>query len=295
MKQHQRRTALKLAKSLLPAEEFKRVMSLKINDTGFGYDPFGLEKETAVLGFALAWQLYHYWFRVQSSGQEHLPEGGRVLYVPNHSGVLPFDGMMIAVDLVSRSAQPRLVRGMVDHFMGFLPFVNTFFYRAGQVVGARRNFVDLLERDEAVIVFPEGAKGTGKRWHNRYRLLRFNVGFVELALQYRAPIVPVAVIGAEEQAPMLHNLKPLAKLMGFPYFPITPFFPWLGPFGMLPLPVRYHLYYGKPIDFYRDYPPETVKDPATVRMLADKVQLAVQGLVDEGLRRRTSIFDFTGE
>lgn len=290
MNKSQRAKAMRLAKSLLPPEEFERVITLEINDIGFGYDQFGMEKETAILAIAFARYIYKYWFRVESFGHENIPLKGRALITPNHSGVLPIDAVMIGVDLVSRLERPRVMRAMVDNFMGFLPFVNTFFYRVGQVVGARRNFRDLLEKDELVTVFPEGAKGTGKMFSKRYNLIKFNVGFIELALSYKAPIIPTAVIGGEEQSPMLYNIKPIARLLGFPYFPVTPFFPLLGPLGFLPMPVKYFLYYGEPLHFYKDYPPETVSDPETVRMLADKVQLIVQDMVNKGLEQRKNIF-----
>lgn len=295
MNEKQRKKALKLAKMLMPPDEFEKVMSIEINDIGFGYDQFGMEFESAVLAVALTRYIYKYWFRVSSQGHENIPMTGRALITPNHSGVLPIDAAMIGVDLVWNLERPRVMRAMVDNFMGFLPFMNTIFYRIGQVVGARRNFRDLLENDEIVAVFPEGAKGTGKLFSQRYNLLKFNVGFIELSLTYKAPIIPTAVIGAEEQSPMIFNIKPIARMLQFPYFPITPLFPALGPLGMIPLPTKYHIYYGKPLYFFEEYPPETAKDPETVRMLADKVQLTVQEMVNKGLEARKSVFGFGEE
>lgn len=292
MNARQRKAALKIAKSLLPPGEYERVLSLQINDIGFGYDPFGMEKEAAAIAYAFARYVYKHWFRVESEGHENIPMKGRALITPNHSGVLPIDAVMIGVDMIHKLEKPRAMRAMVDNFMGFLPFLNTFFYRVGQVVGARRNFRDLLENDELVAVFPEGAKGTGKHFSKRYNLIKFNVGFIELALTYKAPIIPTAVIGGEEQSPMLLNVKPLARMLGFPYFPVTPLFPLLGPLGFIPLPTKYYIYYGEPLHFYKDYPPETTKDPETIRMLADKVQLIVQDMVNKGLEERPSVFGF---
>jgi 1-acyl-sn-glycerol-3-phosphate acyltransferase len=204
--------------------------------------------------------------------------------------VLPIDGGLIWVDLLRRMNPPRLMRAVVDNFAGFLPFVNTLLYRTGQVIGHRRNFQDLLEREELVTVFPEGAKGTGKPFRDRYKLIPFNVGFIELALTYRAPIVPTAIIGGEEQAPMLYDIKPLARLFGFPYFPVTPFFPWLGPLGMLPLPVKYHIRYGEPLNFHLEHPPSAVNDPELIRRLADQVQQTVESMIAEGLAKRRTVF-----
>ncbi|MCB9477800.1 MAG: acyltransferase family protein [Deltaproteobacteria bacterium] len=288
----QRKKAISLAKSLLPEDEFEHLMKIDFKDQGLGYDKFGMEKEMIVASLAVVRYVYLYYFRVESEGVHNIPEEGRGLIVPNHSGVIPIDGMMIGVDLAFNMRRPRIIRAMVDNFMGFLPFINVFFARCGQLVGARRNFADLLEADELITVFPEGAKGTGKLYKQRYNLLRFNVGFIELSLQYRAPIIPAAVIGAEEQAPMVYNVKPLARMLGFPYFPVTPFFPLLGPLGGLPMPVKYHLYYGEPMHLYEDYGPEAINDPNTIRMLADRVQMRVQEMVNKGLDERTSVFGF---
>ncbi|MFA6033149.1 MAG: lysophospholipid acyltransferase family protein [Myxococcota bacterium] len=296
MNAHQRDLALKLVREMLPPEEFDKIQNhININDVGFGYDQFGMEKESAILAYALTRYAYKYWFRVQSTGHENVPLSGRTLIVPNHSGVLPLDAVMIGIDLVYKLDKPRNMRAVVDNFMGFTPFLNTMMYRVGQVVGARRNFEDLLKKEEMVAVFPEGAKGTGKLFSHRYNLLKFNVGFIELSIKYKTPIVPTAVIGGEEQYPMIYNFKPLARLTGFPYFPVTPFLPWLGLLGAIPLPVKYHIRYGEPIRFFEDYGPEVLNDPETVRMLADKVQIIVQDMVNGGLAERRSIFGFGEE
>lgn len=292
MNAKQRQMAVRIAKAIIPPDEFERISTIRIRDLGFGYDAFGMEKETALIAYALARYAYRHWFRVKSTGHGNVPVEGRALIVPNHSGVVPVDGMMIGIDLMTKLERPRVMRAMVDNFVGFMPFVNTFMYRVGQIVGARRNFEDLLRHDELVTVFPEGAKGTGKKFSQRYKLIRFNVGFIELSLTYKAPIVPTAVIGGEEQYPMIWNLKPLARMIGVPYFPVTPFFPWLGPLGAIPLPARYRIEYGEPLRFYEEYKPETVNDAETVRMLADKVQLTVQAMIDKGIEERKSIFGF---
>jgi 1-acyl-sn-glycerol-3-phosphate acyltransferase len=200
---------------------------------------------------------------------------------------------MVAVDLAMTLDMPRVTRAVVDNFAGFLPFVNTLFYRWGQIIGARRNFEELLRQGELVLVFPEGHKGTGKPYKERYKLKRFNVGFMELSLLHKTPIVPTAVIGAEEQYPYMLDLKPLARALDFPYMPVTPVMLLVGPLGMLPLPTKYTIYYGEPFHFYRDHPPETVKDPETIYRLVDRVQTSVQELIDRGLRERKGVFGFS--
>jgi 1-acyl-sn-glycerol-3-phosphate acyltransferase len=215
------------------------------------------------------------------------------MITPNHSGVLPLDGLMVAVDLAKNMNKPRIMRAVVDNFAGFLPFINTLFYRCGQIIGARRNFEELLKRGEMVAVFPEGDKGTGKPYRDRYKLIPFNVGFMELSLLHKTPIVPTAVIGAEEQYPYWVNVKPLAGIFNFPYFPITPLLLALGPLGVIPLPTKYSIHYGEPLHFYREYPPDTVKDPEKIRELVGIVQERVQELIDKGLEQRKGVFGFS--
>jgi 1-acyl-sn-glycerol-3-phosphate acyltransferase len=278
---------------MLAPDDYERLQSLKIHDLGFGYDPFGLEIESAMLAFALARLVYKHWFRVESHGVENVPLKGPVLITPNHSGVLPIDGAMIGVDLARNLETPRVMRAVVDNFAGFLPFVNTLFYRFGQIIGARRNFEELLRQGELVVVFPEGHKGTGKSYRDRYKLRKFNVGFMELSLLNRTPVVPAAVIGAEEQYPYMIDLKPLARALNFPYMPVTPLMIALGPLGLLPLPTKYTIYYGEPLHFYRDHSPETVKDPETIYRLVEQVRTRVQELIDLGLRQRKGVFGFS--
>jgi len=292
MNQRARQRARAVVKALIP-EDYDRLQSIKINDLGFGYDPFGLEIESAMMAYAVAKFIYTHWFRVESHGVENVPLKGPVLVTPNHSGVLPFDGAMIMVDVTKKMETPRIMRAVVDNFAGFLPFVNTLFYRWGQIIGARRNFEELLRKGEMVLVFPEGHKGTGKPYRERYKLTRFNVGFMELSLLNKTPIVPTAVIGAEEQYPYMLDLKPLARVLNFPYMPVTPMMLLLGPLGIVPLPTKYSIYYGEPLHLYRDYPPETVKDPETIYGLVDIVKTRVQELIDQGLRERQGVFGFS--
>ncbi|MEW6439652.1 MAG: lysophospholipid acyltransferase family protein [bacterium] len=289
MNQKARKRACKISEILAP-EDYRRLRDIEIHDLGFGYDPFGLERESALLAFALLRFLHQYWFRVESHGVENVPEEGPALITPNHSGVIPIDAAMLGVDLAMRMRRPRVMRAVVDNFAGFLPFINTIFYRCGQIVGARSNFEELLKHGEMVAVFPEGHKGTGKPYRDRYKLKPFNVGFVELSLLYKTPIIPTAVIGAEEQYPYMLNLKPLASMLRFPYFPVTPLVAALGPLGMLPLPTKYYIYYGEPFHFYRDHPPETVQDPEAVRQLVEAVRTRVQEMIHRGLRERRGIF-----
>jgi 1-acyl-sn-glycerol-3-phosphate acyltransferase len=191
---------------------------------------------------------------------------------------------MAVMDLLLHSDPPRLVRAIVDRYAGGLPWVNVFFARVGQVVGTHENFARLLADDEAVLVFPEGIDGIRKPITQRYRLQRFHVGFVEHALRARAPIVPVAILGSDDQAPILFDVKPLARMFRIPTAPITPTFPWLGPLGLLPYPVRYRIVYGEPLCFHERFSASASEDPAVVRALAGQVRRAVQALIDRHRR-----------
>ncbi len=249
-----------------------------------GYDPWGLNLETTERTAKAVMWFYKHYFRVETTGVDKIPRG-RVLLVPNHGGQLPLDGMLIALALLTDPKQPRLVRGMVERWFPALPFVGTLFVRCGQVVGDPDNCRELLARDQAIMVFPEGVRGSGKTIWNHYRLQDFGTGFVRLALENKAPIVPVAVVGSEETYPSVMNLSWLARLLGTPYVPVTPFFPLLGPLGMLPLPVKIQIHFGDPIWFDSD--PDQPDDE--VQEKVDLVKTRIQSMLDEGLEQRPGL------
>jgi 1-acyl-sn-glycerol-3-phosphate acyltransferase len=224
--------------------------------------------------------LYKKYFRVQLHGVERVPADGRVVLVANHSGQLPFDAAMIEVALLLEKDPPRIVRALVEKWVPTLPFVSTYMARCGQVVGTPENCRRLLVADEAILVFPEGVRGLNKPFKERYKLRRFGLGFMRLALESNAPVVPIGVVGAEEQAPAILDLKPLARLLAFPAFPITP---TLLPF---PLPTRYHIHFGEPMRFSGSPDDEDAELEGKV----SEVEAAVQGLLDRGLRERKHIF-----
>jgi 1-acyl-sn-glycerol-3-phosphate acyltransferase len=245
-----------------------------------GYDPFGFSPEVSRRAFPFFLALYRFWFRAISSGHEHLPASGPVVLAANHGGLLPLDGAMAVVDVFLHTDPPRVLRAIVDRWAGSLPWVNVFYARVGQVVGTRENFAELLRDEQMILVFPEGMDGVRKPITQRHRLQAFRVGFVEEALRGRAPIVPTAIIGSDDQAPILYDLKPLAKRLGLPMLPITPTFPWLGPIGLLPYPVKYRIVYGEPLRFHERFGPEGASDARLVRALANQVRRAVQQLID---------------
>jgi 1-acyl-sn-glycerol-3-phosphate acyltransferase len=249
-----------------------------------GYDQWGFSPEQSKLYYSLAYWAFRY-FRPVIEGIENVP-AGRVLIVPNHSGQLPFDGMVIAVACLLEARPPRLVRAMVERWFPTLPFVNVAFARAGAVTGDPLNCRNLLEAENAILVFPEGARGSGKPWSHRYRLVDFGRGFMRLALQTGAPIVPVSVVGAEESIISLTDIKPLARLLHAPYFPISPLLPLLGPLAYMPLPTRFYVTFGEPMRFEGPFDDEDAAVDAKVQV----VKARVQTMIDEGLAKRPGIF-----
>ena len=254
----------------------------RINPLGF--DEWGFSPGQAKVWFTLARPVFEY-FRPEITGIEHLP-AGRVLIVPNHSGQVPLDGLVITIACLLRARPPRLVRGQAERWFMSLPFVNEAFSRAGVVVGDPVNCRNLLLADNAILVFPEGARGCGKTWRERYRLQPFGRGFMRLALQTGTPIVPVSVVGGEESIPSVHDWKWMARLLHTPYLPVSPLLPLLGPFAYLPLPVKFHVRFGEPMRFSGPFDDEDAAIDGKVRVVSARIQ----EMVDEGRAARTSVF-----
>jgi 1-acyl-sn-glycerol-3-phosphate acyltransferase len=252
----------------------------------YGYDPFGMDPVASRPFTAAMALVYRYWLRVDAVGVEKVPTG-RVLLIANHAGnTFAWDGAMLAMALFLEAEPPRIARGMGEYYLPSIPFFNVFMLRSGSVVGTPGNCAYLLERDEAIMVFPEGQRGFVKPWSERYRLQRFGLGFMRLALETGTPIVPVGIVGGEEQSPALANLRGLGRLIGSPAFPITLTFPWLGLAGFLPLPVRFHLRFGDPLHFEGD----PTEDDAHVGRRVEVVQRAIEELVRCGLDERRGWF-----
>ncbi len=269
-----------IASVLLPDEEKKRLERLLYANAGHGYDAFGLHPDYVAFGEVLTAPLYDRYFRVKSKGHENIPSSGPAVLAANHSGAVPIDGMMLWADVLRHTEPPRVARAVADHFVPMIPMIGTLFARGGMVGGSRGNARTLLESGELLMIFPEGVPGVAKHFRDRYKLQDWRVGHVELAIRHRAPVVPVGIVGAEEQMPQIGRIP--IQIAGLPFIPIT-----LTPF---PMPVRYHIRYGTPIPVHLDYRPDQADDPAAVREAAARVKAAVQLLLDEGLKERTGIF-----
>jgi len=250
-------------------------------------DEWGFDEEFAEAAFPIFNFLYRSWWRVQVEGIQNVPGHGRALLVANHAGsVFPFDATMIGTAIQKEHPLPRWSRALVLNWAFDLPFFSYFIRRIGGVAANPANLSRLLEQDQPVMVFPEGVKGFGKQFSERYRLQRFGRGgFVEVALETGSPIIPVAVVGSEEIYPKLGESSVLARLSGAPYVPITPTFPWLGPLGLLPLPSRWRIEFLEPIDL-SGYGPGASQDRSLVFDLSEQVRETIQEALYKGLVER---------
>jgi 1-acyl-sn-glycerol-3-phosphate acyltransferase len=255
----------------------ERIRRSPIELNSYGYDPWGFNADVARRTLLLFALIYRYYFRVQTTGLENLP-AGRMLVIPNHAGQIAIDAGMIAVATILEADPPRPIRGMGEYWLPTLPFFNVFMSRVGGVVGTPKNCRDILEHGEAVIAFPEGVRGMNKTFAQRYQLQEFGYGFMRLALETSTPIVPVAVVGSEEQAISVGNLKPLADLLGMPAFPIL--------LNYFPLPVRYHLSFGEPMEFRGNANDED----EVIGKKVEQVKRRIHDMIQEGLKRRRNWF-----
>ena len=245
----------------------------------FGFDPIYDAKLKPVLDF-----LYTKYFRVETSGIDERARGrGRCLLVANHSGTLPLDGVMLKAAVKREHAAPRDVRWLTEDFIYHMPYLGSAMNRLGAVRACQENAERLLAKEQLVAVFPEGVKGIGKLFAERYRLQRFGRGgFIKLCLRTGTPIVPVAVVGAEETNPLLFKIEHLSKALGVPYVPVTPTFPLLGPLGLLPAPTKWRIQFGEPLDL-SSHGPEAADDEILVGKLAERVRATIQGMLDRAV------------
>jgi 1-acyl-sn-glycerol-3-phosphate acyltransferase len=252
----------------------------------FGFDPELTEKFL----LPLVKPLYEYYWRADWKGLANIPSRGAALLVGNHAGSVPVDALVMKFGVLDKHPAHRHVRLLAADLAFRLPVVAPLARKMGNTLACDEDALRLLAKGELVGVFPEGYKGVGKGYRNRYKLQRFGRGgFVELGLKARAPIVPVAIVGAEEIYPMIHNAKTLARIGGLPYFPITPFFPWLGPLGLIPLPSKWIVEFGEPIRTDQ-YEPDAWRDGMLVFELADQIRDTIQQMLYETLMKRRNAF-----
>lgn len=257
----------------------------------YSVDEFGFDRELTEQVLApLARVLHRWWWRTDWVGMEHLPATGPAMLVSNHAGTLPWDAIVLKFGVLDHHAAHRHVRLLAADLALRMPFVGALARKSGNTLACEEDALRLLSAGEVLGVFPEGYKGVGKPFRERYRLQRFGRGgFIEIALRTRAPIVPVAIVGSEEIYPLISDARPVARLFGFPYFPVTPFFPWLGPLGLVPLPTKWLVELGEPIRT-DEYPEDAWQDGLTVFDLTDRVRDAIQQMLRKNLAARRGIF-----
>lgn len=265
-----------LKQKLVPDTLDERLNQITKPVGSLGYDPWGYHEESVKIGMSLVRHLYEKYFRVESHGEDRVPAHGPVMIIANHSGQLPIDGVLIGYCLATRKNQPRMARAMIERFFPTVPYLGNLLNQVGAVLGDPTNCAKMLANGEGVIVFPEGVRGSGKLYRDRYQLKRFGNGFLRLAMQYQVPIIPVGVVGCEETIPAIGNIAPLARLLNVPYIPIS--LPFV-------LPAKVILNFGEPLYFADD---DITEEEVAERV--DQVKAAISELIDKGLTERKRLF-----
>lgn len=255
-------------------DQYVNVFPNKVGSQGFdawGFNIRDIKKSLGITKF-----LYENYFRVEAFGLENIPKNGRCLIIPNHSGQLPFDGLLVGYAMITNPNGPRAPKAMVEKFLPTVPFIGNWLNSVGAVIGDTLNCERMLDNEEAIVVFPEGAKGAGKTFDKRYKLQKFGNGFMHLAMQHRAPIIPVGIVGCEESIVSITNMSGLAKLLSIPYAPLV-----------IPavLPTKVFLHFGEPIYFEND-----VHTEHEIKERVDIVKNEIRKLIQLGLSKRKSVF-----
>ncbi len=259
-------------KRLISEEVLERAGRLDLNFNAHGFDSIGISKEHVALYYSFLQPFYRQYFRVCTSGIDHVPREGGAMLIGNHSGSIPSDAGMVMASLFFDLEPPRHVHGMVEKFAQNLPFLSSWFSRIGQLTGLPEHAERLLNDGRLLLVFPEGARGTGKLYSERYQLVRFGTGFMRIALQTGSPIVPFAYVGGEESFPTIYHAKTMARLTGVPYWPVPPY---LLP---VPLPVACRVHYGEPMHFEGD----GTESDQVIEGYVKAVRARIASLIQEG-------------
>ena len=268
---------------LLSNDESDKLLKIIKKRYPNGRDPWGLNLDKSRPAIRVAGGLYKNYFKTKVFGKENV-ENRNYIVVANHSGQIPFDGMILSCAFLLDVKYPRILRTMVERFVTTIPFFSSFVSQNGGVLGDRSNCSELLKRGESVLVFPEGARGIAKNTGQFYQLQHFTRGFYRLAIKNKVPILPVSVVGAEEFYPLVHNFKSIAKVFKVPAFPLTPLFPFVGFLGAIPLPSPVDVHIGEPIE-----PPEHLNELSSDEEIdeqVDLIKLKIDDLLKQGLKTR---------
>ncbi|GAB1508289.1 lysophospholipid acyltransferase family protein [Actinophytocola sp. KF-1] len=273
-----------------PPQSFTEFLRSRLTGD-YEVDEFGFDAQlTDTVVMPPLRMVYEKWFRVEVTGEKNLPLDGGALIVANHSGTLPWDAVMTAIAVHDNHPRGKHLRMLGADLVFKVPVLGTLARRTGQTLACGADAQRLLKAGELVGVWPEGFKGIGKPFSERYKLQRFGRGgFVATAAKAGVPIIPCSIVGAEEIHPKIADIKPLAKLLGLPYFPVTPFFPLLGPLGAIPLPTKWRIDFGAPVrtDLAS---PDAADDNAFVLEVAAEVRETIQRTLDSMVAERESVF-----
>ncbi len=268
----------------------RRVSSFGMSERSGEVDEFGMDELVLRQAESLLDFLMDHWWRVEVQGAKNVPAAGPCLLVANGSGLLPYDGLMVSHALGRGQPLDARPRFLVADWLITLPFVQPYLARVGGVRACRENAQRLLARGRRVIAFPEGVKGAAKVFRERYRLKRFGRGgVVRVAIESATPLVPVAVVGAEEAHPILFKMETLARIVGLPFIPVTPTFPALGPLGLVPLPSKWSIHFGEAIALDH-LGSEAADDELLVSRLTEELRAQIQAMVEQALRERRSVW-----
>ncbi len=243
-------------------------------------DPWGLNLRTLETSLKVLYPLYSKYFKVRTFGMEKVPDDTPFIVVANHSGQIPIDGMLTVMSFILEKENPRILRGMGERFLFRVPFVGKLALEAGTILGDRRNCRYLLNHGESILVFPEGAKGISKPTPEFYKLKDFTLGFYRLALEKKIPIIPLAIVGAEEFYPYVYHNKTIANFLGVPALPITP--------NLIPLPSPVDIHIGNPIYPIDGMDPDAPND--LIRKEVLKIKQTIQDKIDRSLEGRRKMF-----
>lgn len=250
----------------------QRLERLDLPFNRHGLDPYGISRDHLGAFYTMLQAFYRRYFRVKTYGIENVPDTGGAMLVGNHSGGIPVDGGMVLASLFFDHEPPRHCHGMVEYFAQTWPIVSPWFSRIGQLTGLPEHALRLLGDGRLLMVFPEGIRGTGKLYRDRYKLERFGTGFVRIALRAGAPIVPLAFIGGEEALPTVFHAKRLAKLFNAPYWPVPPY---LAP---VPMPLPCEIHFGRPIRFDGD----GNEADEVIEGYVEEIKAAINELIGDG-------------
>ncbi len=252
-------------------------------------DEFGFDLNTWAVWEPFFRFCFEDYFKVTVQGIENIPAEGSALIIGNHSGLLPIDGAMMSMAMCNSHPSARRIRYLITDWFFHLPLLGAWMQETGQVRASLEIAEKLLKNDELIGLYPEGIRGVGKTFKDRYRVVDFHPGFVKLAISGQVPIIPVATVGGDEIFPNIMNLPKMASFMRLPFFPITPAFPWLPfPLWMTPLPVKWFINIHKPITL--DYPPEKAHDKKLVREIAKDIQYEIQRDLNDLFDKRKTLF-----